>query len=77
MTRLTVSLDDDLYALAKAVARAHDCSLSAAVNRLLRRVIDERYPPIDQPSDAMPVVRCRSSFTAADVDRIESLDDER
>lgn len=77
MTRLTVSLDDDLYALAKAVAKAQDCSLSAAVNRMLRRTIEERYPPTEQLEGDVPVVRCRGSFTAADVDRIEALDDDR
>ena len=35
--RLTVNLDDDLYALAVSLAKAEDCSISAAVNRLLRR----------------------------------------
>ena len=35
--RLTVNLESDLYALAKSLAKAEDCSISAAVNRLLRR----------------------------------------
>lgn len=75
MTRLTVSLDDDLYALAKAVARANDCSLSAAVNRLLRRAIEERYPSPEESNRGAPVVHCRARFTSADVERYESLDD--
>ncbi len=35
--RLTVNLDSDLYAVAVSLAKAEDCSISAAVNRLLRR----------------------------------------
>ena len=77
MTRLTVSLDDDLYDLAKAVARAHDCSLSAAVNRLLRQVVERSYQGPDPADDGAPVVRCRERFTSADVDRLEAQDEER
>src|SRR2546427_11855528 len=35
--RLTVNLEPDLYALAKSLAKSEDCTISAAVNRLLRR----------------------------------------
>lgn len=35
--RLTVNLDPDLYAVAVSLAKAEDCSISAAVNRLMRR----------------------------------------
>ena len=35
--RLTVDLEPDLYALAVSLAEAEACSISAAVNRLLRR----------------------------------------
>jgi len=35
--RLTVNLESDLYALAKSLAKAKNCSISVAVNRLLRR----------------------------------------
>ena len=40
MTRLTVSLEEDLYSVAKAMAKAEDCSISAAVNKLLRKAIE-------------------------------------
>jgi hypothetical protein len=73
--RLTVSLDDDLYALAKAVAKANDCSLSAAVNRLLRRAIEPRGITSGRGSSDLPVVRCKSRFTSDDVDRLEALSD--
>ena len=35
--RLTVNLEPDLYAVAKSLAKADDCSISDAVNHLLRR----------------------------------------
>jgi hypothetical protein len=34
--RLTVNLDPDLYGPAKSLAREADCTISAAVNQLLR-----------------------------------------
>lgn len=74
--RLTVSLDDDLYHLAKAVAKAHDCSLSAAVNKLLRRAVEPRGIPSKHGSGDLPVIRCRTRFTSEDVDRFEALTDE-
>jgi hypothetical protein len=35
--RLTVNLETELYALARSLSKAEDCSISSAVNRLLRR----------------------------------------
>lgn len=35
--RLTVNLEPELYSLAKSLAKAEDCTISTAVNRLLRR----------------------------------------
>ena len=35
--RLTVNLEADLYAIAKSLAKAEDCTISAAINQLLRR----------------------------------------
>jgi len=37
--RLTLNLEQELYAVAKSLAKAEDCSISAAVNRLLRRAL--------------------------------------
>jgi hypothetical protein len=73
--RLTVSLDDDLYSFAKAMAKAEDCSISAAVNRLLRLAIEPRSGSTSSASGDLPTVRCRSRFTAEDVNRLEALDD--
>ncbi|MBI4703341.1 MAG: hypothetical protein HY744_19675 [Deltaproteobacteria bacterium] len=38
--RLSITLDDELYAVARSLAKAEDCSISAAVNRLLRQAIE-------------------------------------
>lgn len=73
--RLTVNLEDDLYALAKAVARAEDCSLSAAVNRLLRRVVEPIGTTSPSGRSAIPLVRCRARFTSEDVERFEVTDE--
>lgn len=35
--RLSVNLEPDLYAVAKSLAKSEDCSLSSALNRLVRR----------------------------------------
>lgn len=48
--RLTISLDEDLYAAVKALARADDVSMSAALNRLLRRAIYPVGASLDAPS---------------------------
>jgi len=37
--RLTVNLEPSLYAVAKSIARDEDCTISAAVNGLLRRAV--------------------------------------
>ena len=42
--RLTVNLEADLYAVAKSLAKADDCSISDAVNRLLRRSLSTDVP---------------------------------
>lgn len=38
--RLTVNLDDELYGIARSLARAEDITISEAVNRLLRRAVE-------------------------------------
>jgi len=40
MKRITISLEDDLYRIAKAYAISEDLSLSKAVTRLLRRAVE-------------------------------------
>src|SRR6266436_5147840 len=51
--RLTVNLESDLYALAKSLAKAEDCTVSAAVNRLLRRSLPGAAKQGRQPSGGL------------------------
>lgn len=45
MKRITISLEDDLYRVAKAYAISEDISLSKAVGRLLRRAVEAPRVP--------------------------------
>ena len=75
--RLTVNLDADLYAVAVALAKSEDCSISAAVNRLLRRSLP------GEPGRSAPrrrrngflISRGREPITADDFARAEAEDD--
>lgn len=75
--RLTINLDDDLYAVARSLAQTRDVSISVAVNTLLRRAVEPGLGPIPAPvaADAggWPVVRGKRVVTAEDV---KALDDE-
>ncbi len=75
--RLTINLDDDLYAVAKSLAQMQDVSISAAVNALVRRAVEPPVEPVPVPSVAdgggWPVVQGRRVVTAEDV---KALDDE-
>lgn len=75
--RLTVNLEDDLYAAAKSLAQAKDVSISVAINQLLRRAVYPPLEPIPVPlvSDAggWPTVAGRKLVTPEDV---KALDDE-
>jgi hypothetical protein len=63
--RLTIRLEDDLYAIARSLARTGDCSISVAVNKLLRRGLESREPgSVRRRRGGLPVVRCPKSFTS-------------
>ena len=79
--RLTVNLDPDLYAVAVSLAKAEDCSISAAVNRLLRRGLSGGQR---QPAPSAGLTRRRNGIlvslggppiTADSVRGIEDEDD--
>jgi antitoxin component of RelBE/YafQ-DinJ toxin-antitoxin module len=77
--RLSISLDDDLYAAVKSVARAEGLSLSAAVNSLLRRSIFPVGQAVPVPSvrNGLAVVDGRVPLSSEDVRRMEEqLDQE-
>lgn len=75
--RLTVNLDTDLYALAVSLAKAEDCSISAAVNRLLRRSLPgaSAHGPTRKRRNGFLISRGYEPITADDVARIEDEDD--
>jgi len=71
--RLTVNLDDDLYALSKSIAKNEGLSISAVVNRLLRK--SQKPAPIasssGQTRNGFPIVRGAQVVTPALVEEIE------
>lgn len=76
--RLSINLDNDLYAVAKSLARADDISLSSAVNLLIRRSleVDVRRAASADDGTGLPVVRGRRVVTSEDVYRLELEDGE-
>lgn len=85
MNRLTITLDDDLYAMARAYAVANRKSLSKAIGELLRQRTAVSRPPAmskeqtEQDAYYDPVLgiqvsRCEKPLTEEDLRR--SLDDE-
>lgn len=83
--RLTINLDEDLHRMAKALAVAEDCSISAAVNKLLRRIIDARGAAVSgarsqsrkNTKAGLPVVDCKKAVTDEDVYQAEEAEDRR
>ena len=79
--RLTVNLDPDLYAVAVSLAKAEDCSISAAVNRLLRRGLpgdaehDVLSDGASKTRNGFVVSRGARPITAETVRRNEAEDD--
>lgn len=66
--RLSVNLEDDLYAIAKSVAQAEDCSVSAAVNKLLRQRIE--VAQARRKNTGLPVSAGRRPIKAAEIDKL-------
>ena len=80
--RLTVNLESDLYALAKSLAKAEDCSISVAVNRLLRRSLRgaatgaTKSSPRTGKRNGFVISRGKRPITADTVRQIEAEEDE-
>lgn len=76
--RLTINLDDDLHRMAKSLAIAEDCSISAAVNKLLHRINDARNGPVTggkrNSKTGLPVVDCKQKVTDEDVAQAEEAE---
>ena len=79
--RLTIDLEPDLYAVAVSLAKAEGCSVSAAVNRLVRRAVPDAQPGGRSHARHMKrrngllVSAGREVITAETVQRIEAEDD--
>ncbi len=79
--RLTVNLENDLYALAKSIARAEDCTISAALNRLLRNALPGGAGSSKAASmkprmrNGLAISRGRVPVTADLVKQLEAEDD--
>ena len=76
-----MNLDSDLYALAKSLAKAEDCAISTAVNRLLRRGLPGNTQQKTQPAvrpkkrNGFVISHGRRPITADTVQQIEAEDD--
>ena len=46
--RFTISLEDDLYRVAKSLAKAEDTSMSKAINLLIRKGLETARQPAPQ-----------------------------
>jgi predicted transcriptional regulator len=69
--RLTINLDDDLYAVAKSLARTQESSISVAVNQLLRQGLERPGKARGRSKTGLPIVRCDRKFTSDDVAAID------
>jgi hypothetical protein len=78
--RLSIRLDDDIYRVAKSMALAEQCSISSAVNELLRRSLFEPAEPgraLARRKGRRGIVVSKGArpFGNEDVKEIEMLDD--
>lgn len=76
--RLTVNLEPELYGIAKSVAREGDCSISTAVNTLLRKAVTaptRSTTGSPRKRNGLPVSRGNQVITSDTVRRIEAEDD--
>jgi hypothetical protein len=68
--RTTISLDDDLHAIASAIARDKHKSLSVVVNALLREALASE-PESNRRKTRFPSFRAARKVTSADVRALE------
>jgi hypothetical protein len=90
MKRITISLEDDLYRIAKAYAISMELSVSKAVTRLLRKAVEaprageatrvseeaERYRYID-PRSGILISRGASTISEGAIPAAEEEEDQR
>lgn len=75
--RLSIKLDDDVYAIARSLAQAEDITLGAAINRLARHGVTVRPAAARaRRRNGLPVSRGRTLITADTVRQAEQEDDD-
>lgn len=72
--RLSVNLEDDLYAAARSLAIVEHCSISAAVNKLLRRSLQAASLPKVRGKRKFPEIKGARPFRSEDVYRLDMVD---
>jgi hypothetical protein len=75
--RLSIRIDDDVYAVALALARSEHISLGKAINQLARRGLQRpvsKSSPRKRRRTDFPVSTGKRLITSDDVYRIESDD---
>lgn len=75
MKRITISLEDDLYRIAKAYALSEDISLSKAVARLLRRATNATPSMLREEATRYRYRDDRSGFPVTRIGRVVSLEE--
>ena len=78
--RFTISLEEDLYRVAKSMAKTEDTSISKAVNRLIRKGLDStQHPPTKKGKKGVvstfPVSGVCRPLTEKDVYNLEIAED--
>ena len=73
--RLTINLEEEHYLIAKSLAKEADCSISVAVNDLIRRALE---PDTHRSSNSSPALRNgfrtvhgKKPISSKDVENIE------
>lgn len=65
--RLTINLDDELYGVARSLARAEDITISEALNRFVRRALAPSPGRRPRDKTGLPSSPCKRSFGPDDV----------
>jgi hypothetical protein len=68
--RISITLENDVYETVKRKAAIENCSISMAINRLLRTSLRRREPSKIAETH-FPVVKGRRPFSSSDVYRVE------
>jgi hypothetical protein len=78
--RFTISLEDDLYRVAKSVAKAEDTSMSKAINQLIRKGLESVQQPSSPPEaqdkpSSFPISRNCRPMSGEEVYDLEVAED--